>query len=157
MVLAADEHAVLVAAAARETRVRRWRRFRAVLLAADGQSPETVATSAGCSRASVHNWVAAWQREGVAGITEAAHTSPPPAHTTPLAGLLTDRLASDPQRHGHHATGWTVPLSHGEARDAGIAVSEATIRRAVRQLGWRWKRPKYVRERPDPAYAGKRR
>lgn len=156
VVLTADEHAALVAAAARETRVRRWRRFQALLLVADGQSPETVATSVGCSRASVYNWVAAWQREGVAGITEAAHASPPPAHAAPLATLLTDRLASDPQGHGHHATGWTVPLLHGEARDAGIAVSEATVRRAVRRLGWRWKRPKYVLGRPDPAYAEKK-
>ena len=148
MVLAADEHAVLVAAAARETRVRRWRRFRAVLLVADGQSPETAATSVGCSRASVYNWVAAWQPRELGGITEAAHISPPPAHTTPLGGLLTERLGSDPQMHGHHATGWTVPLCTARPQ-GGIAVSEATVRRAVRRLGWRWKRPKYVLGRPD--------
>jgi transposase len=156
LVLTADERAALVAAAAHEQRVRRWRRFQALLLVADGGSPDAVATSVGCSRASVYNWLAAWRIEGVAGVVEAAHVSPPPAHTEPLATLLTERLGSDPQARGHHATGWTVPLLHGEARDAGIAVSEATVRRAVRRLGWRWKRPKYVLGRPDPQYDEKK-
>jgi transposase len=70
--------------------------------------------------------------------------------------LLTALLADDPQRRGHHATGWTVPLLHGEAHAAGILVSEHTVRRAVRRLGWRWKRPKYVLGRPDPAYDEKK-
>jgi transposase len=156
LVLTADERAALVTAAAAEGRVRRWRRFQALLLVADGDSPEAAATSVGCSRAGVYNWVAAWRRAGLAGITEAAHASPPPAHTAPLAALLTERLGGDPQQYGHHATGWTVPLLHGEAQDAGIAVSETTVRRAVRRLGWRWKRPKYVLGRPDPQYAEKK-
>jgi len=69
---------------------------------------------------------------------------------------LTALLADDPQRHGHHATGWTVPLLHGEAHAAGIGVSEHTVRRVVRRLGWRWKRPKYVRGRPGPSYEEKK-
>ncbi len=156
LVLTGDERAALVAAAARETRVRRWRRFQALLLVADGGKPETVAANVGCSRASVYNWLAAWRAEGLAGVVEAAQTPTPPAHREPLETLLTERLGSDPQAHGHHATGWTVPLLHGEAHDAGIAVSEATVRRTVRRLGWRWKRPKYVLGRPDPDYAEKR-
>jgi transposase len=156
LLLTDGERAALVAAAAREGRVRRWRRFQALVLVADGNSPDAVATSVGCSRASVYNWVAAWRREGLAGVVEAAHLPLPPPHAAPLAALLTDRLGSDPQQRGHHATGWTVPLLHGETCAAGIAVSEATVRRAVRRLGWRWKRPKYVLGRPDPAYAEKR-
>lgn len=156
LALTADERAALADAAAHEKRVRRWRRFQALLLVADGNHPEVVAGSVGCSRASVYNWVAAWRCEGFAGVVEAAHVSPPPAHTTSLETLLTERLGSDPQTHGHHATGWTVPLLHGEARDAGIAVSDTTVRRAIRRLGWRWKRPKYVLGRPDPQYAEKK-
>lgn len=155
LVLTDNERAALVAAT-RETRVRRWRRFQAVLLVAEGHRPEMAATSVGCSRASVYNWLAAWRAEGLTGVSEAVHVSPPPMHTGPLEALLTDRLGSDPQMHGHHATGWTVPLLHGEARKAGIAVSEATVRRAVRRLGWRWKRPKYVLGRLDPQYDAKR-
>jgi transposase len=156
LVLSDTERAALADAAAHERRVRRWRRFQALLLLADGHRPEAVAASLGCSRASVYNWRAAWREDGLAGVVEAAHPPPLVAHTAPLEALLNALLADDPQQHGHHATGWTVPLLHGEARAAGIAVSERTVRRAVRRLGWRWKRPKYVLGRPDPAYAEKK-
>jgi len=151
-----SDRATLTDAAARERRVRQWRRYQAVLLVADGTSPPEAAASVGCSRASVYSWLAAWRERGLAGLVEATHPPPIQAHAAPLETLLTALLADDPQRHGHHATGWTVPLLHGEAQAAGIGVSDHTVRRAVRRLGWRWKRPKYVLGRPDPAYAEKK-
>jgi len=155
-VLSESERAALLNAAARERRVRQWRRYQAVLLVADGTSPQAAAIGVGCSRASVYSWLAAWRDSGLAGLVEKTHPPPIQAHAMPLAALLTALLADDPQRHGHHATGWTIPLLHGAAHAAGIAVSEHTVRRAVRRLGWRWKRPKYVLGRPDPAYAEKK-
>lgn len=65
-------------------------------------------------------------------------------------------LAIDPQTRGHQATGWTVPLLRTELARAGFVVGERTIRRALRRLGYRWKRPQYVLGRPDPAYAEKK-
>ena len=49
-----------------------------------------------------------------------------------------------------------MPLLRREAVRAGYAVSEQTLRRAIRRLGWRWKRPKYVLGRPDPDYTEKK-
>lgn len=156
LTLTAEERDVLVGAAAQERRVRIWRRYQAVLLVGQGLHPAAVATAVGSSRASVYSWVSAWRREGLAGLDEAPHVPPLPAHALPLEALLTRLLRDDPQAHGHHATGWTTPLLHGEVRRAGYRVSEHTVRRAVRRLGWRWKRPKYVLGRPDPQYAEKR-
>ena len=127
-----------------------------MLLVGETSIPRRSPTAVGCSRASIYNWMAAWRSAGLAGLCEAPHLPPLPAHTLPLEALLTALLRDDPQAHGHHATGWTTPLLHGEARRAGHRVSEHTVRRAVRRLGWRWKRPKYVLGRPDPAYAEKR-
>jgi transposase len=69
---------------------------------------------------------------------------------------LEDLLAADPQARGHQATGWTVPLLRTELAAAGVVAGERTIRRALHRLGWRWKRPKFVLGRPDPAYAEKK-
>jgi transposase len=156
LTLTADERATLVTAAAHERRVRHWRRYQALLLVADDQTPEQAAAAVGASRASVYNWLVAWQREGITGLIERPHAPPIRAHTAPLETLLAALLESDPQVHGHHATGWTVPLLHGEVTRAGYPVSARTVRRIVRRLGWRWKRPKYVLGRPDPAYAAKK-
>ncbi len=156
LVLSDAERTALVNAAARERRVRQWRRYQTVLLVGDGKAPQEAVASVGCSRASAYGWLAAWREAGLAGLVEAPHPLPIQAHAAPLEALLTALLTEDPQRHGHHATGWTIPLLHGAAGAAGIAVSEHTVRRAVRRLGWRWKRPKYVLGRPDPAYDEKK-
>jgi transposase len=49
-----------------------------------------------------------------------------------------------------------VPLLRSELAQAGYTVGARTIRRALHRLGYRWKRPRSVLGRPDPAYAEKR-
>jgi transposase len=147
------ERNALETAAAAEPRVRRWRRYQAVLLLAEGQAPATVAHTVPCRRASVYAWAAAWREAGVAGLQEGDHGG---GRVTVDAGgeaLLTGLLGTDPQAHGHHATGWTVPLLQTELATTGYPVGDHTLRRALHRLGYRGKRPQYVLGRPDPAYA----
>jgi transposase len=142
--------AALEAAATGEGRPRTWKRYQAVLLLAEGQPPAAVARALRCCVASVSNWAARWRAAGPAGLAEGPHPGAArrldAAGEARLAGLLED----DPQRHGHQATGWTVPLLRTELAAAGYAVSAKTVRRALRRLGYRWKRPRYVLGRPDP-------
>ena len=63
--LSPRQRADLEAAAASERRVRGWRRYRAVLLLADGQPPAAVAATLGCSLSSIYGWAAAWRRISV--------------------------------------------------------------------------------------------
>jgi transposase len=155
--LTASERAALERAAAGERRVRAWRRYRAVLLAAE-DGPEAAARALGCARSSVYAWLAAWRRDGLGGVVERPRGGGRPAR---LAGggaaVLGRLLQEDPQARGWHATGWTVPLLRTELQRAGYPASEKTLRRALHRLGWGWKRPKYLLGRPDPAYAEKNR
>ena len=146
----------LEAAAAAEKRVRRWRRYQAVLLLADGHAPAAVARTLRCSRASVYAWAAAWRRTGVAGLREGDHGGGRVKLAAAGAAALQDLLSADPQAWGHQATGWTVPLLRTELARADCVVGERTIRRPLHRLGYRWKRPRYVLGRPDPAYAEKK-
>ena len=154
--LSAEERATLVRAARQTRRVRQWRRIQAVLLPAEGQSPQAVATVLGASRSGVYNWAARWRRAGLEGLAEGPHRGLARRFDAGGERWLDTTLASDPQLRGYQAAGWTVPLLRREAAQAGYAVSAATLRRAIRRLGWRWKRPKYVLGRPDPAYAEKK-
>jgi transposase len=156
LMLTERERRALAAAAAAEQRVRRWRRYQAVLLLADGHAPVAVAQTLGCSRASVYGWVAAWRQQGVAGLAEGDHGGGRVKLDAGGEALLSERLGNDPQAHGYQATGWTVPLLHTELARAGYTVSAHTVRRALHRLGYRWKRPQYVLGRPDPAYAEKK-
>jgi transposase len=151
-----SDRIALAAAAAAEKGVRRWRRYQAVLLLAEGQAPAAVAQTLRCSRASVYAWVAAWRQEGVAGLGEGDHGGGRIKLDAGGEAVLTARLVEDPQSRGYQATGWTVPLLQRALDQAGYAVSARTLRRALHRLGYRWKRPQYVLGRPDPAYAEKK-
>lgn len=146
----------LAQATATARQVRQWRRYRAIQLLADGQSPHQVAAVLDCSLASVYNWAAAWKQAGKAALAEAIHAGRTRAVDQPAEQLLERWLASDPQAHGEQTTGWTVPLLHTHLTQAGYQVSQRTLRRVLHRLGWRWKRPKYVLGRPDPAYEEKK-
>ncbi len=152
------ERAELDAAAAGERRVRLWRRYRAVLLLGDGLKPPVVAATLGGRLSSVYNWAAPWGAGGLLGLRGRGHGGGR-AWSLDAAGeaRLEDLLDQDPQACGHRATGWTVPLLAGELAKAGYAVGERTVRRTLHRRGWRWKRPKYVLGRPDPAYEAKKR
>jgi len=150
------ERTALEAAAAAEKGVRCWKRYRAVLLRAEGLTVAAVAGALRCSQASVYAWTAAWRRDGAAGLREGDHGGGQVKLGAAGETLLGELLASDPQARGHRATGWTVPLLRGELARIGVSVGERTIRRALHRLGYRWKRPRYILGRPDPAYAEKR-
>jgi transposase len=155
--LSQDERAALEAAQAGSPNVRHWRRYQAVLLRAQGMFVKDVARALSCTEASVYNWTAAWRRGGIAAVAEGAHLGAArrlvPAAEGALHALLSE---GDPQAHGYAATGWTAPLLRSELAKRGWPAAERTIRRTLHRLGWRWKRPKFVLGRPDPAYAEKK-
>ena len=151
------ERAALRAAQARSPKVRHWRRYQAVLLRADGVPVAAVARDLDCTETSVCNWTAAWRAEGLVGVAEGQHPGAA-RRLAPEAEAALDALLreGDPQVHGYAATGWTAPLLRTELAKRGWLAAEHTVRRTIHRLGWRWKRPKYVLGRPDPAYAEKR-
>lgn len=148
--------AALEAAAASESHTRGWKRYRAVLLVGAGMAPVAVAQALDCARSSVYSWVASWRADGVPGLQEGPHRGAAPRLDRAGETLLEELLADDPQSRGYHATGWTVALLQAELEAAGYRLSERTLRRVLHRLGYRWKRPKFVLGRPDPAYAEKR-
>jgi transposase len=156
LVLTEEDGAALRAAAAAEPRARRWKRYQAVLLLADGAAAPAVARALNCGPSSVYNWAAAWRAAGLDGLREGDHGGGRPRLGAAGERALEGLLAEDPQARGHHATGWTVPLLRTELAAAGHDLSERTVRRTLHRLGYRWKRPKFVLGRPDPAYEAKR-
>lgn len=146
----------LARAVASARQVRQWRRYQAIQLLSRDQTPKQVAAVLGCSLASVYNWAAAWQQERQAGLAEPKHAGRARTLDAQALRLLEQWLASDPQTLGEQTTGWTVPLLHTRLTHAGYPISQRTLRRTLHRLGWRWKRPKYVLGRPDPAYEEKK-
>ncbi len=151
------DRAALEEALQRTRRVREWRRLQAVRLLADGHEAPEVAQVLGCSASSVYYWAEDWREAGLEGLATSPHAGGRPRRLDMAAeATLEQALADDPQAHGYAATDWTVPLLRTELAQRGHDLSERTLRRTLHRLGWRWKRPKYVLGRPDPAYAAKK-
>lgn len=136
------------ATAARQTRT--WKRSRALLLLADGQTIPQDSTALDCGQSTIYRWVVTWREQGVAGLAEGPHRGRAPRldAADPVIHAL---LGSEPQAHWHQATGWTVPLLLRELTTQGWEVHEHTLRRMRKRMGYRWTRPRYVLGRLDPA------
>lgn len=139
-----------------EHRVRHWRRFQAIRLVAQGQSPQAVAAAVGCRLSSVYSWVAIWKNAGRAGLVEPRHGGRSRRMDAQGIHQLEALLATDPHDLDEQASDWTVPLLLTHLSQVGYALSEHTLRRTLHRLGWRWKRPRYELGRPDPDYAEKK-
>ena len=164
LTVSAEERKALETAQARSPQVRHWRRYQAVLLRAAGVLVAEVAEVArdlACSEASVSNWTAAWQMEGLDGVAEGRH--PGAARRLEVAAeeaLDTLVAAGDPQAHGYAAARLrrrtATPPPTGPRRCCGLSWPSAAGRSASGPfgarctawggdgsgLGWRWKRPK---------------
>jgi transposase len=158
LTLEPKERVELAEAASKEKHVRNWRRrIRAIELLAEGRRSEAVAEALGCARSSVYAWARAWRERGLSGLREGSR----PRRRRSLEGraeLLLEELLKegDPQSRGYHSSGWTVPLLKSELAKSGYVVSERTVRRTLKRVGFRWKRPKYVLGRPDPDLLSKK-
>ena len=128
-----------------------YRRCLALLEVDAGRPVADVARSPGVTRQSVHHRIG---RLGEAGRPEALADRygggrPATLDEDKVEGLVA-LLGQSPQQFGSPAANWAVPLLREHLRRVtGADVSEPTVRRQLRRLGYVWKRPRYVLE-PDP-------
>ena len=128
-----------------------YRRCLALLEVDAGRSASDVARSLGVTRQSVHNWIARFGEAGRAeDLADRYGGGRPEVLGEDDVESLVALLGHSPQHLGSPAANWTVPLLREYLRRAtGADVSEPTVRRQLRRLGYVWKRPRYVLD-PDP-------
>ena len=138
--------------AIRQTRdARLARRLMAVLQVLDGAAPQQVARLMGVSPRSVYGWVKRLSQEGHAqALADRPRSGRPPLLSARELKHLRWLLSHSPQQFGFLCTEWTVAVLRAQLqREGGPQVSEDTLRAALHQLGYVWKRPRYTLA-PDP-------
>jgi transposase len=140
------------------TEARDFRRLLAVLLVAQGRPIAEVAQITDVSRRSVHGWLRKYlRRHRVEDLIE----RPRPGRPT-TADVITDEcirreLAKDPMTLGYSTTTWTVKtLANHLRRTYDCPITERTLRRRMRGMDLRWKRPRYTYSTKDPHRAQKK-
>jgi transposase len=148
----------LTKALARAREARFFRRLQAVLFVAEGVSVSEAARRARVDRSTLHRWLGRYlQRRDPADLADAPRAGRPPVAEALTDSAVAALLARDPRQAGFTATTWAVPLlTTYLARRSGRQVSARTLRRRLRQLGYRWKRPRYVYAGEEPHLAQKK-
>ena len=137
------------------------RRAQIVLLSAAGRPPRAIAAGLCCAVQTVRNAIRAFNRRGLAALSAG---SPRPRSAAPVLDQaklerLHAILRQPPRAFGHARSTWTLALLAQVAHRRGLsttALSQETIRRALRRLEVGWKRAKRWLTSPDPAYAPKK-
>jgi transposase len=121
-----------------------FRRLAAVLLVAEGHPVAESARLVHTHRRNVARWVRRYlARRDPNALADHARAG------RPRAAAVSDRqlrrvLSTDPRVLGFQATTWTTPLLATYCAERfRCAISPRTMRRRLRALGYRWKRPRY--------------
>ena len=130
---------------------RLFRRALAVLEFDHGRPAADIARMLSVTRQCVYHWLALYTADpGPAALEDRPGRGRPPLLDEDDEHLLDVLLYGSPQDFGLAPVNWTVPLLAAALELAtGRRASEDTVRRALRRLGYVWKRPRYDLD-PDP-------
>lgn len=149
--LNARERRALEAVVSSTKDVRPLKRAQALLAVAAGEAVTDVARRLQVARNTIYNWMARIpDRAGAIAerLADADRSGRPDDLIQSLLAALPPLLAKKPTDCGYRYAEWTTGLLQAHLRDEqSIDASVSTIRHALRELGYRWKRPRYVLRR----------
>jgi len=137
------------------------RRSQIFLASARGQTARQIAAQLGCSDQTVRDAIHAFNSKGAAALQPGSNRPHTIRRAFDASGLdrLQGLLHESPRKYGKETGVWTlegvaeVSFAEGITPDA---ISDETVRLALKRLGVRWKRAKQWITSPDPQYKRKK-
>lgn len=142
----------LTGALREESDARALRRLQAVLLVAEGHDLTTSARLTGFSRRSLYRFVNRYlDAHQVSALRDGQRSGRLATAPQLTASRILRALQRAPLRLGYRTNVWTVELLAEHLNERyGCAISPRTLRRRMRQVGLRCKRPRYVYSEKEP-------
>jgi len=140
----------LMTLAARAPTLRQGRRAQGLLWLAEGVTVTAVAERLHVSREAVYTWqerLGTSPRSGelAARLADRPRSGRPRTRGQAVDEVIAEVIGTDPRQQGYRLAVWTTGLLREQVRRRhDLTVSERTIRRRLRSLGYRYKRPRYV-------------
>ena len=151
--LSEKERKVLLQAYRSGSCVRAARRAHIVLLFAEGWSYRQVRGVTFASFELIKDCLAKFRTGGAEAVLRTSESSQQPRWWRRVMTWLTK---SQPEDFGYYRARWSCAmLAEVLAWETGVRRSAETIRRALRQLNWVWRRPRPTVGMTDPEYDGK--
>ncbi|MDO8730951.1 MAG: IS630 family transposase [Actinomycetota bacterium] len=119
-------------------------RIRMILLSSRGYSVPKIAEIFEYDEATVRSWIERYEAEGVKGLRDCPRTGRP-CHVDAAAREFIEREVENGPAPTQYIFGlWTlVTLAGHLAECLGLKVSQATLRRVILALDFRWRRPRH--------------
>ena len=113
-----------------------------VLMNAEGKSVPQIATLLKRHPHTVRYWIKRYIAYGIKGFNRKFSPGRPNKKRKKLMEYIETILSEPPTMHGYQENVWTVPLiTHAAKRDLNIEVSKDTVLRALKDMGYTYKRP----------------
>ena len=113
-----------------------------VLMNAEGKSVPQIATLLKRHPHTVRDWIKRYIAHGTKGLKREFSPGRPNEKRKKLMEYIEIILSDPPTMHGYQENAWTVPLiTHAAKRDLNIEVSKDTVLRALKDMGYTYKRP----------------
>jgi transposase len=127
------------------------RRLLAVQRVLEGYPPEEVAEFLDVDPRSVRRWVAAFRREGDAGLVARPAAGRPPKLTRPQEKIIRRWLADKPTEHGFPTDLWTGPrVVHLIRQEFRVDLNPKYMTVWLRRRGYTPQKPRRVPRERDP-------
>ena len=148
----------LTTALQRVTDARLFQRMQAVLWVAQGDPISEVAELTGVSGQTIYNWLQRYLAcHQVAALADAPRSGRPVAAPQITATQILQALHGNPLRLGYRTTVWSVKLLAAHlSRHSDSPITPHPLRRRMKAMGLRCKRPRYFYEEKAPHRAQKR-
>jgi transposase len=142
----------------RVTESRLFRRIQAVLLVATEHSFTEAAEITGLALSSVYKLVKRYLvAHQVEDLQDGERRGRPLVATAITAARILRELRRNPLRLGYRTNVWTVELlAHHLRQRYGCSINPHTLKRRMKQIGLRCKRPRFVYSEKDPHRAQKK-
>lgn len=135
------------------------RRAQALLWLDQSETAADVAQRLGVSRQAVYDWIESYQARQSQPVDQRLcdhpHSGRPDRKLQLVLKVVEPllKLKRDPRRYGYRSVVWTVPiLQQHLKRKTRKEVSQRTVRRALRKIRYRYKRPRHVLARRSPTW-----
>jgi len=146
------DHQRLAKALSTETDARTLRRLQAVRLVAEGYDLTTAAHLTGFSQRSLYRFVGRYlNAHQTTALGDEKHTGRPALAPQVTAPRILRELQRVPLLLGYYSNVWTVELLARHLSERyGCSISPRTLRRRMKEIGLRCKRPRYVYSEKEP-------
>jgi len=153
--LSPDDRTALERCAATTRDVRALKRAQALLWLLDGETVSAVARRLRVPRQTIYNWCAMYQARATEPFAQRLTDRPrqrPGERGTGAQAHIAQVIDQPPGAFGYDVPIWTTPLLQDYLAGLGITISTRQIRRILRALQYRYKRPRYRLARRSPTW-----